>query len=128
MTTFSMKLNCDDIKQQNLYPILFLNEIPSDDHFKSGNLSRIVKSDKSIFIWCQSLCVDIPVGTEFDIIFPHHDIEMNDNINAVLKYVSINPAYEVSYLPNGYSGICLIDFPDGLPAFVAKIKTRKRKV
>lgn len=59
--------------------------------------------------------IDIKVGREFNILFSKKDPKSYIKTKAVLKYISFNRNIEVDYLPAGYSGICLIDFPEGKP-------------
>jgi hypothetical protein len=106
--------------------VLFLYELPIQ-MLKRGNLNKLSLSSTSLFIGCQTWCTDIKCETEFNILFPHHNVENFIFTKAVLKYVSVNPTYEIDYLPSGYYGICIIDFPVGKPNLLHKLRPENEK-
>lgn len=106
--------------------VLFLNELPIQ-MLERGNLNKLILPQTSLFIGCQTWCTDIKCETEYNVLFPHHNVEDFILTKAVLKYVSVNPTYEIDYLPNGYYGICIIDFPEGKPDLLHKLRPENEK-
>lgn len=130
MKNFSnIPYDCNEILKKKLFPILPLLDIPAmkrvRDYYKYQNghkLNNLQLAEDEILCDCKSTCVDIKTGEEFNVLFSHTDVENYVYTKAILKYTSVNRSYEVNYLPNGYAGICLIEFPNGLPALLKKLR------
>jgi hypothetical protein len=101
--------------------ILILHDFPTE-MLKKGKLNEMILPTNSLFIGCRSN-KDMKVDTEFDTLFSYKNVEKYIITKAILKYVSVNPSYEIDYLPYGYYGICLIDFPEGIPLMLNKLNS-----
>lgn len=71
--------------------------------------------DTSQYLGTGRFNIDVPLGIEFDVIFSRKNPADYRKTHAILKWVNVNPTIETNHLPAGYSGMCLIDFPDGKP-------------
>lgn len=67
-------------------------------------------------------CKDIQLNETFDVLFPHKEVEANIEVKATLRYVNLSPGRKIDYLPKGYTGICLLDFKDGIPDLIDRLK------
>jgi|GEM_PF-5522689 len=106
--------------------VLFLYELPVE-MLERGNLDTLSLSPNSLFIGCQTWCADMKVGKEFDVLFSHHEVENFVTTKAILMSVKINPSYEIDYLPVGQYGICMINFPEGKPDLLNKLRPENEK-
>jgi hypothetical protein len=66
---------------------------------------------------------DLPVGTTFDLAFPHGRPERAVRTRAVLHAVTQQFAKPLAGVPRGWKTICLIDFPDGCPEPIEALST-----
>lgn len=130
MAIFSkIQLDCEEIISKSLFPILPLIQIPDWEQTKryyslnpQHKLNSLILNDNQIISDCRTLCNDVLCNTKFDILFSHHEVENYVNTNAVLEYVSVNRSYEVELLPKGYSGLCIINFLNGKPELLKKLR------
>jgi hypothetical protein len=133
MTIFSkMQLDCEEIISKSLFPVLPLIQIPDWEQTQkyyslnpSHKLNSLILSDNQIISDCRTLCTDILCNTKFDVLFSHHDVENYIDTDAVLEYISVNRSYEVELLPKGYTGFCIINFPNGKPELLKKLRPEK---
>jgi hypothetical protein len=100
------------------YYELSLLDIPTERVLSKGKPPAPGTNEYYIF---GTSFMDVPVGASFDVIFPYHHVEEYIHAASILKYVNVNHSYEIDYLPNGYSGICLIEFPNGKPDILKKL-------
>ncbi len=108
----------DNKGELNKNPSILILDLPREADLKWGNLPKSNNLNQ-IFVFATTLVangyLEIKVGTQFDIIFPAKEINNLINCNVSLKYVNVNPRYEIDYLPGGYTGICLLEFENGIP-------------
>lgn len=110
------------IKDHTLNTLVF--EIP--DIISRNNISKFKGLNQNIPLASQYLGTgrfrfDIPTMVEFDVIFSRKNPLDYQPTRAILKWVNVNPNIETDFLPAGYSGICLIDFPQGKPNMLKKL-------
>lgn len=114
----------DNNGKLNNNPSLLLLEFPKESHLKLSNLPEL-NNVHQIFVLATTLVgngyLEIKVGSHFNIIFPSKDTNSFINCNAILKYVNVNPRYEIDCLPGGYTGICLLEFKEGIPLIMEKL-------
>ena len=113
------------ISKEEFTNILMLIDIPTIMLDKI-NINKLAISETTVFIGCRSK-ENIKINTEFDVLFEYFNIENVIKTKAILKYVSVNPSYELDYLPYGYYGICLIEFPNGKPDLISVLKPENEK-
>ena len=101
------------------YQELLLTDFPTEKDLSKGKIP--IPMENEIFIFGTSGYCDVPVETSFDVIISNSNALNYVFIKSILKYVSVNPSYEIDYLPNGYSGLCLLEFPDGEPDILNKL-------
>jgi hypothetical protein len=104
---------------------LLLTDFPCEIDLSKGVLP--IPKETEIFIFGKSGYCDVPIETSFDVIYPGRNILDYVFVKSTLKYVSVNPRYEINYLPNGYSGLCLLEFPEGIPDILNKLGTSREK-
>lgn len=112
-----------NFSQQNYfdnYPTLSILDIPTSKELNRGLNSRII-NENEMFLFAAADYVNIYINTSFNIIIPSRNIENSIESHTILKYVSVNPSYEIDYLPKGYSGICIFEFPNGKPDILNKL-------
>lgn len=108
------------------YPDLLLIDIPNyqEKEHMDWRLSKLgltnLMSECSVFINAKGL-VDIPLNTEFNILFSVNALESYLEIKAKLIYVNVNRQREIDYLPSGYTGTCLFNFDDVIPPILSKL-------
>jgi hypothetical protein len=100
------------------YHDICLFDLPDKINLQKGKLP--VPQENEMFIFGKGY-MDIPIGASFDVIFPARDVKNYIYTNSILKYVSVNPSYEIDYLPCGYTGMCLLDFSEGKPEILKKL-------
>lgn len=105
-----LKLELEGIFDKN--KTLYLLDLPSQHQLKS--IGRICKNNE-VYVFARGYNDEIKIGTSFNFLFPKKQIDEFVQITVELKYVSVNPKYEIDYLPKGYSAICLLAFSDDLP-------------
>lgn len=64
---------------------------------------------------------DIPKNIEFDVIFSRKSPLTYKKTKAVITWFNINANIKTDYLPSGYSGICIVDFPEGKPELLKSL-------
>ena len=107
------------------YKELLLTDFPCEIDLSKGKLP--IPKETEIFIFGTSGYCDVPIETSFDIIYPSHNILKYVFVKSILKYVSVSPRYEIDYLPSGYSGLCLLEFPEGIPDMLNKLGMSREK-
>jgi hypothetical protein len=65
--------------------------------------------------------LDIPVGNKFEVIFAKSNMKNYQKVESSILYANVNPSVELDYLPAGYSGICLVNFPNGMPEILSNL-------
>lgn len=133
MAIFSkIQLDCEEIISKCLFPVLPLIQIPDWEQTKKyysvnpqHKLNSLILNDNQIISDCRTLCTDILCNTKFDILFSHNEVEKYVKTDAILEYVSVNRSYEVELLPKGYTGFCIINFPNGQPELLKKLRPEK---
>jgi hypothetical protein len=112
-----------ELKQQNYFtnfPTLSLLDIPTAKELARG-LNHIEVNKKEIFLFAAADYTEIKKQTIFNTLIARTNIENTISCNVILKYVSVNPSYEIDYIPKGYSAICIFEFPDGKPEILNKL-------
>ncbi|AMA49869.1 hypothetical protein [Flavobacterium covae] len=96
---------------------LYLLDLPNADMLKNIPVKPI---KNELFVFARGYNEDLKIGSLFNVIFPSKN--PNEYIENLieLKYVSVNPKYEIDYLPKGYSGICLLKFQNEIPNEILK--------
>ncbi|WP_264529063.1 hypothetical protein [Flavobacterium sp. N502540] len=103
------------------YPTLFLQDIPREKDLQKGNLPK-VENTNQIFLFARAYDLDIKVNETFDLILTYNNIDQWLKTKCILKYVSVNPSYEIDYIPMNYSALCLFEFENGKPEIINKLK------
>src|SRR5687768_11098128 len=108
-------------EKKETHPMLPLwNTINANDpEIKRYNLSTTVKPGEAYFGTGRPY-MNIKTGTIFDVIFASKDPANYKETRAILQTVKAYPASIEPVLQAGYSGICLIDFPAGVPGMTDK--------
>jgi hypothetical protein len=112
-----------ELSQKNYfadYPTLSLLDIPTTKELNRGLDNKIINSDE-VFLFASAGLTEIKNLTSFNMLFAYRNLEHSVNCNVILKYISINPSYEIDYLPKGYSAICIFEFPEGKPEILNKL-------
>ena len=103
-------------------PDLLLTDKPTKEYIdkdKGGLPKNLSKNE--IFIFVYHPYYDTKIGTTFNVIFPNTNINGWQEVKCTLKYVSVNPSYEIDYIPRGYSALCLFEFEGGIPEAINKL-------
>lgn len=123
-----LELDCNQIISKELFPILILYSIADQVRMKQyysknpeHRLNNLKLTENQIIAECRSCCTNILTGTEFNIIFSNNDVKNFSNVTAILEYVSVNYNYEVDNVNNGYTPLCIINFPQGKPEIINKL-------
>ncbi|MBE8726171.1 hypothetical protein [Flavobacterium hungaricum] len=135
MAVFSdLEHQIPEIISKGLFPILILSSLADEARMKQyysinpeHRFNDLKLTENQIIVECCSHGTDILTGTEFDVIFPHNGVENFLSVSAILEYVSYNRSYEVDMVPNGYSPLAIINFPQGKPEVLKKLKAGKEK-
>ena len=93
----------------------------SNENISANKNLPIDIPETSIYVDTGSYSFDLKLDKEFDIIFAKNNPKDFIKIQSIFKYISINANYEIDYLPKGYSGIGLVDFPQGKPEILNKL-------
>lgn len=78
--------------------------------------------ENQILVKCHSLKEKIEVGAKFDAIFSMENIENFISISATLKNIYRNPSYKSEALYELEDVLCIIEFDDGLPSIIDRIR------
>lgn len=103
------------------FPALFLQDIPREKDLQKGNLPKIENTNQ-VFLFAKAYDLDIKINTTFDIIFTYNNIDEWLKTKCILKYVSVNPSYEIDYVPMNYSALCLFEFENGKPEILNNLR------
>ncbi|CAA9202689.1 hypothetical protein [Flavobacterium collinsii] len=103
------------------FPTLFLQDIPREKDLQKGNLPKIENTNQ-VFLFARSYDLDVKVNTIFDVLFMYSNINEWVTTKCLLKYVSVNPSYEIDYIPMNYSALCLFEFLDVKPEMLNKLQ------
>jgi len=112
---FEQLVSTDEFNEN---PLLLLEELPATRHLanmKPGSLGR------EVYI-IAGTGKDISVNQTFDVIFAKKDPTNYIQTDAILKYVNIRPSHEITTLEAGMSGLCLVEFSQGIPELIKKLK------
>lgn len=91
---------------------LYLLDLPNESIIKTISVKPM---QNELFVFARGYNDELKIGSTFDVIFPRRSPNMYIESLIELKYVSVNPKYEIDYLPKGYSGICLLKFHNEMP-------------
>ncbi|MFN4198075.1 MAG: hypothetical protein ACK4FS_03510 [Flavobacterium sp.] len=111
-----------EVTSNNIETLIFdLPDIISQENINKhkGLSTKIPKTSQ--YLGTGRFGFDIPEGVELDVIFPKSNPIAFIKTKAVLKWFSVNANIKTDYLPTGYSGICLIDFPEGKPELLKNL-------
>jgi hypothetical protein len=118
---FFINLNYDRLKD---FPSLLILDLPDESDLKKGNPVKI-NNPNQLYVFATTLIANgylkIENNTHFEVIFSRKEPTDFVECNVVLKYVNVNPSYEIDYLPGGHSGLCLLEFPNGKPDILKKL-------
>lgn len=110
--------------ESNKNSSLLILDLPKESELKKDNLTAL-NNQNQLYVFATTLVanghLEIKVGTPFDIIFPSKETNKYIMCDVILKYVNVNPRYEIDYLPGGYTGICLLEFNNGIPEIISKL-------
>lgn len=81
----------------------------------------LLKNENEVFLFVASDYSDVKADTKFDIIFPYQNQNEFQYTSIVLKYISVNPSYEIDYIPKGYSALCLFEFETERSTLLSKL-------
>lgn len=135
MAIFSdLKLETPEVISKGLFPILIAISIADQERMKSyysknpaHRFNNLQLTENQILVECCSYHTDIPSDSKFDVIFSGRDVENFINVSAVLEYVSYNRSFEVDVIPNGYTPLAIINFPEGKPEILNKLRPENEK-
>lgn len=120
ISNFFIQLNENRELKEN--PSILLLDFPRIIDLQKGNLPNSMEN--AIYVFCTTVLsngeLDIHINTKFNSLIAYRSNEYTQ-CNTILKYVSVNPSYEIDYLPGGYTGLCLLEFPDGKPDILKKL-------
>ncbi|WP_264536976.1 hypothetical protein [Flavobacterium sp. N1736] len=120
---FFIDLNSkDELKN---YPSLLILDLPKETDIQKGNLS-VPDNTNQLYVFATTVVgngyLEIKTNTKFDIIFPRKNTNEFKECNVILRYVNVNPRHQIDYLPGGYTGLCLLEFPNGKPELFNRLK------
>ncbi|WP_374175264.1 hypothetical protein [Flavobacterium tructae] len=114
--------NEDELKN---YPSLLILDLPKETDIQKGNLS-VPDNTNQLYVFATTVVgngyLEIRINTKFDIIFPKKCANEFEECNVILRYVNMNPRYQIDYLPGGSTGLCLLEFPNGRSELFNKLK------
>ncbi len=117
----------------NKYPHLYIADKPNKKEIEilKRRLKKIGKdhllTPNSVFVFGRS-SIDIPFGSEFNVLFSNENLNDCKEVNAVLKYANEHPNYESIVVPKGHTGvICLIEFKDEIPKKINKLSVHQQQ-
>jgi len=131
MAIFSdLELVATEAISKEIFPVLVLMSIADQEKMKTyfgknpeHRFNNLQLTENQILVECCSDYTDIPTGSKFDVIFAGRDVENFRNVAAVLEYASYNRSYEVDVVPRGYSPLGIINFLEGKPEILSKLRT-----
>ncbi len=91
---------------------LYLLDLPNEDMLKNIPLKPM---QNEIYVFARGYNDKLKIGSMFNVVFPRKKPNKYVESLVELKYISVNPKYEIDYLPKGYSGICLLKFQSEIP-------------
>ncbi|CAA9200767.1 hypothetical protein [Flavobacterium collinsii] len=107
------------------YPSLLIMDLPKETDIQKGNLKE-PNSVNLLYVFATTVVgngyLEIKVNTKFDIIFAKKNSNDFEECSVILRYVNMNPRYQIDYLPGGAIGLCLLEFPNGKPELFNKLK------
>lgn len=135
MAVFSdLELVAPEVISKGIFPILILMSMGDHERMKDyyskkpeHRFNSLQLSENQILAACCSFYTDIPVDSKFDVIFAGRDVENFVNVSAVLEYASYNRSFEIDIIPNGYGPLAIINFPEGKPEMVSKLRLENEK-
>ena len=110
-----LKLQLEGVFDEN--KTLYLLDLSTEDMIKSISVKSM---QNELFVFARGYNDDIKIGSTFNVVFPRRNPNRYFEILIELKYVSVNPNYEIDYLPKGYSAICLLKFRNEMPKEILK--------
>jgi hypothetical protein len=115
------------------HPDLYIADRPggNDIELLKKRLKKLGKDSlltpNSIFVFGKSR-MDIPVESEFNVLFTHEAPSKSIEVTATLKYANEHPNYESTVVPKGYTGvICLIEFKDKIPKEINELSIYRQQ-
>lgn len=102
-------------------PTLFVVDIPGDNDLRKGKLPSL-ENENQVFLFVKSYQINVKIHTKFDVLFLYSDIGNHLVTNIELLYSSVNPSYEIDFIPLGYTSLCLFEFEDGKPEMLNKLR------
>ena len=117
-----------EMKNKGMEDILYLQELPTKRMLEKLPPGMEHINETSILVVCRTWSEHMMTGTEFDILFAHHNVEGYLKVKVLLNFVFVNAAYHTDILPIGHSGICLLDFPGGKPELLEKLVPEGQKI
>ena len=112
---FEQLISTDEYKEN---PLLLLVELPKAQHLIS---MKPALPNKDVY-FIGSVGKDISVNQTFDVIFAKKDPTNYIQIDSRLKLVNVRPSDEITTLYGGMSGLCLVEFSQGIPELLKKLK------
>lgn len=101
---------------------LYLLDIPTIEDLQKG--ISVTPSQNDFFVFARGYNDLIKVGSIFETIISRKSTSECLYQKSIIKYISVRKGDNIDYLPRGYSAICLIEFPDGIPEIIKKIPSR----
>ncbi|MEN9918035.1 MAG: hypothetical protein RL662_471 [Bacteroidota bacterium] len=114
---FFLDLQGDGFFEENSK--LSLLDIPTKKDLLKGNIPH--PANDQLLLFGAAEYADIPIETHFDVIIPYRKMEEYVYARSILIYITVNPSYEINFLPKGYSVICLLEFTEGKPDILNKL-------
>jgi hypothetical protein len=105
-----LKVESEGVFDEN--KTLYLLDLPNSDMLKNIPLKPM---KNELFVFARGYNDELKTGSTFNVVFPRKKPNQYFECLIELKYVSVNPKYEIDYLPKGYSGICLLKFQKEIP-------------
>lgn len=136
MATFSdLDLVSSEAISKGIFPVLILMSIADQKFVKDffsrnpeHRFSNLKLTENQILAECCTDYTDIPTGSKFGVIFAGRDVENFMNVSAVLEYAAFNRSFEVDMVPSSITSvITLIDFPEGKPEILSKLRSQSEK-
>lgn len=110
-------LEMEGIFDKNLS--LYLLDIPAEKDLQKG--INITPSQNEFFVFAKGYNDLLKVGTVFSSIISRNSTIESIYVTSILKFVSMRKGDNVDYIARGYSAICLLEFPNGIPQILNKL-------